>query len=121
LLALVCIAESAKMLPILNQRRASASTFSKLASKPSPLLRATRATRRRRSRPRRALSLDQVRHSLLEDTLVQLTCNVVSTYITGDHTIFLGEVESLDVFPGDPLIFLGGKYYDFNQPADSAR
>ncbi len=47
---------------------------------------------------------------LLEDALVHLACNVVSEHAAGDHTIFIGEVESLDVHEGKPLLYLRGNY-----------
>lgn len=47
---------------------------------------------------------------LLEDALVHLACNVVASYIAGDHTIFLGEVEGVEVFDGEPLLFFRGGY-----------
>ena len=47
---------------------------------------------------------------LLEDALVHLACNVVSEQAAGDHTIFIGEVESLDVHEGKPLLYLCGNY-----------
>jgi len=47
---------------------------------------------------------------LLEDALVHLACNVVSEQASGDHTIFIGEVESLDVHEGKPLLYLCGNY-----------
>jgi len=47
---------------------------------------------------------------LLENTLAHLGCNVVAEYVAGDHTIFIGEVESLDAGDGVPLIFHRGKY-----------
>src|SRR5206468_2243047 len=50
---------------------------------------------------------------VLENTLVQMACNVVNTYVAGDHTIFLGEVASLEVFSGRPLLFVCGQYHDF--------
>ena len=34
---------------------------------------------------------------VLEDSLAQFTCNVVAEYLAGDHTIFLGEVETAAV------------------------
>jgi flavin reductase (DIM6/NTAB) family NADH-FMN oxidoreductase RutF len=117
LLALVCIAESAKMLPILNQRRRFGVNVLKAGQQ------ALSSFFAQPDQPGDAEAALGVRFRwtksgfpLLEDTLVQMTCNVVSTYIAGDHTIFLGEIESVEVFPGDPLIFLGGKYYDFTPP-----
>ncbi|MGC2526455.1 MAG: flavin reductase family protein [Candidatus Acidiferrum sp.] len=47
---------------------------------------------------------------LLEDTIAQIVCRVVGSYIAGDHTIFLGEVQSADLFPGEPLIFFRSHY-----------
>jgi flavin reductase (DIM6/NTAB) family NADH-FMN oxidoreductase RutF len=47
---------------------------------------------------------------LLEDALVHIACKVVASYVAGDHTIFIGEVESTEVFDGDPLVFFRGTY-----------
>jgi flavin reductase (DIM6/NTAB) family NADH-FMN oxidoreductase RutF len=35
---------------------------------------------------------------------------VVASYVAGDHTIFVGEVESTEVFDGEPLLFFRGAY-----------
>jgi len=47
---------------------------------------------------------------VLGDALAQLTCRVVASHVAGDHTIFLGEVESAEVFEGEPLLFFRGAY-----------
>jgi flavin reductase (DIM6/NTAB) family NADH-FMN oxidoreductase RutF len=47
---------------------------------------------------------------LLEDALAHLACNVVAQYMAGDHTIFIGEVESLETLDGEPLLYLRGQY-----------
>ncbi len=47
---------------------------------------------------------------VLENALAQFTCNVVSQYVAGDHTIFLGEVETAEVAEGQPLLYYRGKY-----------
>jgi flavin reductase (DIM6/NTAB) family NADH-FMN oxidoreductase RutF len=47
---------------------------------------------------------------LLDDALAHLACNVVSENPAGDHTIFIGEVESLEVWEGKPLLYLRGSY-----------
>jgi len=47
----------------------------------------------------------------LDDTLAQLSCTVASHHLSGDHTIFLGEVESVHVTEGDPLLFYRGRYH----------
>jgi flavin reductase (DIM6/NTAB) family NADH-FMN oxidoreductase RutF len=47
---------------------------------------------------------------LLEDALAHLACIVVAQYMAGDHTIFIGEVESLETLDGEPLLYLRGQY-----------
>ena len=53
---------------------------------------------------------------LLEDTLAQIVCRRVASYIAGDHTIFLGEVQSADLFPGEPLLFFRSRYRELAPP-----
>jgi flavin reductase (DIM6/NTAB) family NADH-FMN oxidoreductase RutF len=53
---------------------------------------------------------------LLEDTIAQIVCQVVATYIAGDHTIFLGEVQSADLYPGEPLLFFRSRYRQLTPP-----
>jgi flavin reductase len=47
---------------------------------------------------------------LLEEALVHIACNVTASYLAGDHTIFIGHVESTEVFNGEPLVFFRGAY-----------
>jgi flavin reductase (DIM6/NTAB) family NADH-FMN oxidoreductase RutF len=47
---------------------------------------------------------------LLADALVYIACNVVASYVAGDHTIFVGEVESAEVFDGEPLLYFRSTY-----------
>ena len=47
---------------------------------------------------------------LLENTLAQLSCQVTAAYEAGDHTIFLGEVETANINEGEPLLFFRGHY-----------
>lgn len=47
---------------------------------------------------------------LLDGALAQLACNVVGEHPAGDHTIFLGEVESMESHEGQPLLFHRGQY-----------
>ena len=47
---------------------------------------------------------------LLENSLAHLSCKVAASHLAGDHIIFLGEVESADVFPGEPLLHFRGAY-----------
>jgi flavin reductase (DIM6/NTAB) family NADH-FMN oxidoreductase RutF len=47
---------------------------------------------------------------LVEDALAQLACKLVAAHAAGDHTIFLGEVESVAIYDGEPLLYLRGDY-----------
>jgi flavin reductase (DIM6/NTAB) family NADH-FMN oxidoreductase RutF len=47
---------------------------------------------------------------LLQDVLAHLACNVVAKHPAGDHTLFVAEVESMDVGEGEPLLYYTGKY-----------
>src|SRR5260370_37247903 len=47
---------------------------------------------------------------LLEGGLAELACNVVAEHPAGDHTIFIGEVESMESHDGEPLLFHRGQY-----------
>jgi flavin reductase (DIM6/NTAB) family NADH-FMN oxidoreductase RutF len=47
---------------------------------------------------------------VLAEALVQLTCVVTASHLAGDHTIFLAEVETAEVFEGEPLLFFRGSY-----------
>ena len=47
---------------------------------------------------------------LLEDALAHIACNVVAQHMSGDHTIFVGEVESMELMVGEPLLYYRGRY-----------
>jgi flavin reductase (DIM6/NTAB) family NADH-FMN oxidoreductase RutF len=47
---------------------------------------------------------------LLEDVLCQVACRLHATHVAGDHTIVVGEVLSVSLFPGEPLLFFRGRY-----------
>jgi len=53
---------------------------------------------------------------LLEDALAHLVCRVVASYMAGDHTIFLGEVQTAELFSGDPLLFFRSQYRQIAPP-----
>ena len=48
---------------------------------------------------------------LIEGALAHLECRIVSTYVEGDHTIFVGRVESASAGEGDPLLYYRGRYH----------
>src|SRR5215470_16093210 len=48
---------------------------------------------------------------LLRNSLAVMECEIVKVYEGGDHQIFLGEVEHVDVLePNHPLLYFRGKY-----------
>jgi len=48
---------------------------------------------------------------LIEGSVAQLTCKVVGAQLAGDHTLYIGQVESLRCSDKRaPLLFYGGKY-----------
>lgn len=46
--------------------------------------------------------------------LAQLACRVRDMVETGDHTLFVGEVEALNYRDGRPLVFFSGRYSTLN-------
>jgi flavin reductase (DIM6/NTAB) family NADH-FMN oxidoreductase RutF len=47
---------------------------------------------------------------LLDDALAHLECRVVASHDTGDHTMFVGEVESATARNARPLLYYRGGY-----------
>lgn len=111
LLILVCVEERAKLLALLQQKRRfgvsilkdsqqSVSEF--FARKDQPL----------DAESRLGISYHWTPSGipLVDNTLCHIACLLVDAHVAGDHTICLGEVESAEVFPGDPLLFFRGEY-----------
>lgn len=47
---------------------------------------------------------------VLAGALVQLDCRIVAAHATGDHTLFVGEVEHASLREGEPLLYYRGRY-----------
>jgi flavin reductase (DIM6/NTAB) family NADH-FMN oxidoreductase RutF len=58
------------------------------------------------------VSLETGRHGLLlvPGAIAQLECRIVAAPEGGDHTIYVGEVLTLEVQPGRPLLYHGSRY-----------
>ncbi len=55
---------------------------------------------------------DGTRGPLLHRAIGWLECRTVSEHEVGDHTIFVGEVESIEVgAPAEGLVYRGGEYH----------
>jgi flavin reductase (DIM6/NTAB) family NADH-FMN oxidoreductase RutF len=48
---------------------------------------------------------------LLAEALGHLECRAVNVIEAGDHTIFIGEVESAGAREGEPLVYFRGAYH----------
>jgi flavin reductase (DIM6/NTAB) family NADH-FMN oxidoreductase RutF len=52
---------------------------------------------------------------LLDGALGYLECKVVNAYEGGDHTIYVGEIQTASASGDRPLLFFKGKYYRLPQ------
>ena len=48
---------------------------------------------------------------LIEQALASLECRTVNAHVEGDHTIFVGRVESVHMGEGEPLLYYRGRYH----------
>lgn len=46
----------------------------------------------------------------IQDSLVNLTCDVHDVVVAGDHTLYIGKVTDVCLNEGEPLTFFGGAY-----------
>jgi flavin reductase (DIM6/NTAB) family NADH-FMN oxidoreductase RutF len=52
---------------------------------------------------------------ILEGALAHVECRVVAVHEAGDHTIYIGEVESAESQDGEPLLFFRGRYHQLKR------
>ena len=111
LLILICVAHQAQLLPLVQkQKRFGVSILREDQRALSEYFAQTVEDPETEKRLRIHYRWTKTGIPLLEDALAHLACNVVSEHAAGDHTIFIGEVESLDVHEGKPLLYLCGNY-----------
>ena len=112
LLILVCVDEKARILPLLhNKRRFGVSVLSAEQQVLSEYFAQAEQTLEAEQRLGIRFRWTGSGIPLLEGTLARLACAIVATYIAGDHTVFIGEVEGAEVQPGEPLLFWCGQYW----------
>ena len=46
----------------------------------------------------------------VDGSLVHMDCRVVTEHVAGDHTIFIAEVEEIEVGDGKPLLYYEGRF-----------
>jgi len=49
---------------------------------------------------------------VLDGALAHIVATVVDAHPAGDHTLYIGQVEDLEYYDGNPLLFFSGKYRD---------
>lgn len=111
LLVLVCVDQKAKTLPLIHQQKQFGINF--LTQNQQPLAEYFAQPAQSEQNARQlgvAFRFSERGTPLLEGCMAQLDCFVVSSYVAGDHTVFLAEVESAELHPGSPLLFFAGKY-----------
>ena len=111
LLILICVDQQAHLLPRINKgKRFGVSVLKENQRAISEYFAQTEENAQTEERLGIRFDCTPSGIPVLEDTLVQLGCNVVASYISGDHTIFLGEVETVSIFSGEPLLYVRGQY-----------
>ncbi len=54
---------------------------------------------------------------VLKGCVAYMDCAVYAKHVAGDHTIFIGKVDEIELFGGEPLVFCQGKYTNVLPPA----
>jgi flavin reductase len=111
MLVLVCVDHRAKMLPLLQKKKQFGVSVLKQNQEAISEYFAKRehsieAEQRLGIQYRRTPSGAQV----IDGTLLQMSCKVIASHVSGDHTIFIGEVEDAEVHQGEPLLYFRGEY-----------
>ena len=111
LLILICVSQSAQMLPLVKQQKRFGVNILKDDQRAmSEYFARTEESDETEKRLGIRYRWTETGIPLLEDALVHLACNVVDSHIAGDHTVFIAEVESVEVYDGEPLLYLRGNY-----------
>lgn len=111
LLVLICVDQDAQLLPLLNlQKRFGVSILKEDQRAISEYFAQGEDNEEVERRLGVRYRWTESGIPLLQDALAHLACNVVASHVAGDHTIVLGEVESVEVHQGQPLLYLRGDY-----------
>jgi flavin reductase (DIM6/NTAB) family NADH-FMN oxidoreductase RutF len=57
---------------------------------------------------------------LLDEAIAHIECRLVAIYPGGDHDIYLGQVEAVNVGAGDPLLYYHSRYGSFELDVDAS-
>ena len=110
-LILICVSHSAQLLPLVQQQKRFGVNILKDHQRAiSEYFARTEENAETEKRLGVRYRWTQTGIPLLEEALVHLACKVVASHAAGDHTIFVAEVESVEVYDGEPLLYLRGNY-----------
>ncbi len=117
LLVLICVDQRSHLLPLIKQKRVFAINVLKENQQAFSVYFA-QADQTPEAEAKLGIQYrwTQARVPVLSDTIAQILCRVVASYIAGDHTIFLGEVQSAELSPGEPLLFFRSHYRQLAPP-----
>jgi flavin reductase (DIM6/NTAB) family NADH-FMN oxidoreductase RutF len=111
MLILVCVDQRAKILPLLHKKKRFGISVLKSGQQAISEYFA-RGVHSAEAEERLAIHFVKTPSGVpvLENALLQLSCSVVASHLTGDHTIFVGGVETAAIDEGEPLLFFRGEY-----------
>ncbi len=117
LLILICVAHNARLLTFIREQhrfgvnilKESQRSLSEYFAKPLPVPGAEESLGIRYSWTSTGIPL-------LEDALGSLACKVVAEHLAGDHSIFIAEVESVELGEGQPLLYYHRQYRRLQSP-----
>lgn len=111
LLILVCVSHNAQLLPMVQQKRRFGVNILKANQRAiSEYFARTEENAEMEKRLAIRYRWTESGIPLLEDALAHLACTLVDSHVAGDHTIFVAEVSSVEVYDGEPLLYLRGGY-----------
>ena len=111
LLILICVSQSAQLLPMIErQKRFGVNILKDSQRTISEYFARTEENAETENRLGIRYRWTNSGIPLLEDALVHLACRAIDSHVAGDHTIFIAEVESVEIYDGEPLLYLRGNY-----------
>jgi flavin reductase (DIM6/NTAB) family NADH-FMN oxidoreductase RutF len=110
-LVLVCVDHRARLLSLLKEKRHFGVSVLKQGQEAWSEYYA-RGVLNAEAEERMGVRYRWIRRSVpvIDDTFAQLACTVIASHLSGDHTIFVAEVDAAETHAGEPLLFFRGAY-----------
>lgn len=108
-LVLICVGNNRNSYPLIKQTRRFAINI--LSDRQQPVAQHYASPAEARS-PDFAVSFTFTDSgaAFIDGSLASMDCRVVNEQVAGDHTIFVAEVERIEMADGDPLVYCEGKF-----------